>query len=434
MQTLRSLADGGRTVVVVTHSVANLGLCDRVLLLAPGGEVAYFGRPEGLLPFFGQENFADVFQSVAADPKGTAERFRATLPGPVSPTPRFANDGGPGHDAHHGQGPGQGQEHERGAGPAAEPRRQQPRVRQAAILGRRQVRVLVADRSYALFTALLPFVMAALVMTVPGAAGFGPPSRPPTGEATQLLVVLIVGAAFMGLAASARDLVGERPIFLRERAVGLAPLGVPVGEARRLRGARRTPVGGPRRPCHARQDAPGRGERARPRGAGDLPGGRPDHLRVGHRRAADLGAGRDDRAGDAPAHRHADGAARPVRRPDPGVRAGGPRAGRVGSRRADGGTPRRRPRSTSMARPDPSRPELPPPLRPPPLPPPPLPPSPPPQSLRPWWRRRRPPTWTISGTTTPGPGGATSRCSCCWARSRPRQRPFGWPARGARGP
>ncbi|QQS02249.1 MAG: ATP-binding cassette domain-containing protein [Austwickia sp.] len=223
MQTLRSLADGGRTVVVVTHSVANLGLCDRVLLLAPGGEVAYFGRPEGLLPFFGQENFADVFQSVAADPKGTAERFRATLPGPVSPTPRFANDGGPGHAAHHGQGPGQGQEHERGAGPAAEPRRQQPRVRQAAILGRRQVRVLVADRSYALFTALLPFVMAALVMTVPGAAGFGPPSRPPTGEATQLLVVLIVGAAFMGLAASARDLVGERPIFLRERAVGLAP-------------------------------------------------------------------------------------------------------------------------------------------------------------------------------------------------------------------
>ena len=37
MDLLRSLADGGRTVIVVTHSVQSLMLCDRVLFLAPGG-------------------------------------------------------------------------------------------------------------------------------------------------------------------------------------------------------------------------------------------------------------------------------------------------------------------------------------------------------------------------------------------------------------
>ena len=46
MDLLRSLADGGRTVIVVTHSVQSLMLCDRVLFLAPGGHTAYFGPPQ----------------------------------------------------------------------------------------------------------------------------------------------------------------------------------------------------------------------------------------------------------------------------------------------------------------------------------------------------------------------------------------------------
>lgn len=41
--TLRELADGGRTVLAVTHSMAALAVCDRVLFLAAGGQVAFFG-------------------------------------------------------------------------------------------------------------------------------------------------------------------------------------------------------------------------------------------------------------------------------------------------------------------------------------------------------------------------------------------------------
>ncbi len=200
MQTLRGLADDGRTVIVVTHSVANLGLCDQVLLLAPGGSVAYVGPPEEVLPYFGMRDYSDVFEVVTADPAGVTARFTAL----AARVPRGA-------DRHHDP------------GPSAEPLRQQTRWRQTMILVRRHLRVLVADRSYAAFTATLPIVMAGLVMTVPGEAGFGPAQTPPTSEPTQLLVVLLVGAAFMGLAASARDLIGERPIFVRERAVGLAP-------------------------------------------------------------------------------------------------------------------------------------------------------------------------------------------------------------------
>jgi hypothetical protein len=42
-------------------------------------------------------------------------------------------------------------------------------------------------------------------------------------EPTFVLALLIIGGTFMGIAMSIRDLVGERPIFLREKAVGLFP-------------------------------------------------------------------------------------------------------------------------------------------------------------------------------------------------------------------
>ena len=49
MRELRLLADRGRTVVVVTHSVLHLDLCDHVLVMCLGGRMGYFGPPDELL-------------------------------------------------------------------------------------------------------------------------------------------------------------------------------------------------------------------------------------------------------------------------------------------------------------------------------------------------------------------------------------------------
>ena len=46
MEQMRDLAHDGRTVIVVTHSVDNLDTCDRLLVLVPGGRIAYYGPPE----------------------------------------------------------------------------------------------------------------------------------------------------------------------------------------------------------------------------------------------------------------------------------------------------------------------------------------------------------------------------------------------------
>ncbi len=68
MEMLAQLAKDGRTVMVVTHSVANLASCDRLLVLVPGGKVAYFGTPADGLRHFGHDDWAEVFQDFEAQP------------------------------------------------------------------------------------------------------------------------------------------------------------------------------------------------------------------------------------------------------------------------------------------------------------------------------------------------------------------------------
>ena len=62
MDTLRQLADEGRTIVLVTHATNNiLSNCDQVIFMAPGGELAYFGPPDAALSFFDVTDFADIY-------------------------------------------------------------------------------------------------------------------------------------------------------------------------------------------------------------------------------------------------------------------------------------------------------------------------------------------------------------------------------------
>ena len=89
------------------------------------------------------------------------------------------------------------------------------------------MRLIVSDRGYFIFLALLPFIMGVLSLSVPGDVGFGVPVPAIQGgeapnEPGQILVLLNVGAIFMGTALTIRALIGERAIFLREQAVGLS--------------------------------------------------------------------------------------------------------------------------------------------------------------------------------------------------------------------
>lgn len=89
MHMLRGLADDGRTVILVTHSVLGLDMCDRLLVLAPGGTVAYYGPADDALAFLGFEQWPEAFEAFERDQYRDWGRSTATRrsTGSTSSTP-----------------------------------------------------------------------------------------------------------------------------------------------------------------------------------------------------------------------------------------------------------------------------------------------------------------------------------------------------------
>ena len=207
MEQMRDLAHDGRTVIVVTHSVDNLDTCDRLLVLVPGGRIAYYGPPEEGLAYFGQARWAEVFQAFERYP----DRDWA---GEYAASPACAQ-----YVLGQRAQPPQVQEGQELA--ATPPPQRRGAFSQMATLTRRYVRVIASDRGYLTFMALLPILLGALISQVPAKHGLG--GAPGTNlDAGTLLLILVICACLAGMASSVRELVKERSILTRERAAGLS--------------------------------------------------------------------------------------------------------------------------------------------------------------------------------------------------------------------
>ncbi|MFE8015456.1 ABC transporter ATP-binding protein/permease [Streptomyces antibioticus] len=215
MQLLRGLADDGRTVLVVTHSVAELAICDKLLVMAPGGAVAYFGPPEEALNFFGYDTWADVFSAFenyrdydwAGRWKGSqhyqmyAADIDAIAPQSVQMPPMQA----------------------------MRPPKPQGWMSQFVTLVRRYTSVIASDKGFLALSVILPVVLGSVSLLIDSGNSLLPnPVNPktgriiPNGTATTVLLILAVGACFAGAANSVRELIKERVIYERERATGLS--------------------------------------------------------------------------------------------------------------------------------------------------------------------------------------------------------------------
>jgi energy-coupling factor transporter ATP-binding protein EcfA2 len=204
MQMLRGLADDGRTVAVVTHSVANLDICDRLLVMAPGGRIAYFGPPREALPFLGFDDWADVFQAFDDPAIDWAGRYLQSPAHQKYVAAELVQPAAP-------------------AGPVtfAPPPKPQSWPEQLSTLIRRYVRGIVADPMFLGITVALPIIMGLLARVVPtGDLVNSPPGG--NGSAANLLLILCIGGCLTGAANAVRELVKERAIYQRERAVGLS--------------------------------------------------------------------------------------------------------------------------------------------------------------------------------------------------------------------
>ena len=200
-ETLRRLADEGRVVVVATTAPTNLDACDRVLVLTPTGIPVFAGAPSQIGTQLGSTDWAVILKRVRADPYGAHDEYLARQHDAPAADPE----------------PLESDEH-----PAPPPL--PSLLRQSIIAARRQAWLMVADQRYFIFLTILPLLIGAISLLVPGDAGLGPASRYGSSpdQAVEILAVLAVGAVLIGTALGIRDLFGEQRIFRREQAHGLS--------------------------------------------------------------------------------------------------------------------------------------------------------------------------------------------------------------------
>lgn len=207
MRLLRSLADGGRTVVLTTHATKNVMLCDRIIILARDGHLAFVGPPTDALAYFGVEAFDDIYERLAEDatPEEWEARFRAS---PAYQQILLEQ-----------QTPAQG-------APEAEGKRR--RVRRGPLDALHELKVL-SQRNLDLYTRFpanlgqvfgQPVVFTLLLLALFSSGLFEPTFDNPTAP-LQLVFLMAFNGFLIGLLTSVQEIIKEIPIFFRERNVGV---------------------------------------------------------------------------------------------------------------------------------------------------------------------------------------------------------------------
>jgi ABC-type multidrug transport system ATPase subunit/pSer/pThr/pTyr-binding forkhead associated (FHA) protein len=242
MLLLRLLADQGRTVVLTTHAIAHVDVCDTLVLVGPGGNVIYAGPPDAALDWFGVQTLGDVFSLVETPDAAAAAARRvremqlttagaASLARPASPAApswrqppvsagqpgrQYAGNGhhGPVHldgsaTATGGSGGGMGGT----APPIGSPAWRRVVIEQGKIFASRYVRLIGRDRTALAFSLLQGIAVALLTrLAVGGTVDWSENFAP--------MFVFGCAAVWFGMIGSVRELVKEKAIWRREFLAG----------------------------------------------------------------------------------------------------------------------------------------------------------------------------------------------------------------------
>jgi ABC-type multidrug transport system ATPase subunit len=186
MRFLRELADGGLAVVLSTHATASLDLCDRIAVMAPGGELSFTGTEAEVLEHFGEHTIDGVY----ADVHTTA-----------APPERAARAAGP-------------------PPPAGDLPPLPPLLRQTATLTSRYATCMRRQRrSLAILLGQAPVIGLAIALALPSSSGRSVDLTP--FYTLLIAFTVVIGALWLGLISACREIAGEAAILRREVAVGV---------------------------------------------------------------------------------------------------------------------------------------------------------------------------------------------------------------------
>jgi len=199
MEIFRELAEPGRrSVTVVTHATKNLDLPDKVCVMGQGGELCFFGPPEEAKEFFAAPTFDGIYSALERRPAPQWRQEFEAERGEALPTLE-----------------------EPAAAPSA-PRQQRPRPdvgRQSTLLARRYLTLMVRDRrNLAILLGQVPLIALGIALLFKSDVLRGSAD---TNNAALLLFLVVTSMIWLGAIDAAREIIKERPLMERERAIGV---------------------------------------------------------------------------------------------------------------------------------------------------------------------------------------------------------------------
>lgn len=231
MQLMRRLADQGRTIVLITHATKNVMLADKVVFLARGGYLSWFGPPDEALAYFDKQRserdrrardieFDEIYNILDDSSKGSApdwadryqkheayqkyvvqplqEKAPVPIAAPVSAT-TVATSAAP------------------------KRKRQVGGMRQFGILSSRNIKILTRDRFGLILMLAAPPLVSLLDVVLSLALGSAPfdfvDGKLPDVMIT--LFLLSVYGVMVGGLSQMREIVKEQEVYKRERLVNL---------------------------------------------------------------------------------------------------------------------------------------------------------------------------------------------------------------------
>lgn len=207
MYLFRDLSRQGRTVVVITHATKNITVCDKVIFLARGGFLAFYGTPKEALEYFQVEDFTGIYRRLEseASPAEWAQRFMQTMLYRRNIVEQL-------NQQLAGQPPQQSQQ------PQQLVRKPEPSaLTQFFVLTARYLAILRKDKVLmALFFLQPPLIAFALTGMFKSDIFTTDPSK-----AVFLMFISTVASIFLGAMNSAREITKENAIYIRERLVNL---------------------------------------------------------------------------------------------------------------------------------------------------------------------------------------------------------------------
>lgn len=209
MKLFRRIADGGKTVVCVTHNLSNVEeTCHRVVVLAEGGKLAFVGTPTETCRYFEVKKLGEIYEVLKTKPaEQWRDQFVRTIDYLRISEKAAENPVGstmPGKPAQ----------------PAFMPELFMLVAWQAGLLSRRGLQIMLADkRSLLMMLAQCLLVSILVVITFGDVSGSELPKL--ASKSASILFLLAISSVWFGCNNAAREIVKEKEIYVRERDVNL---------------------------------------------------------------------------------------------------------------------------------------------------------------------------------------------------------------------